>query len=116
MTVSVDPGSSRPVFEQICDAVLEGIRSGAIVPGTHLPTVRQLAADLDVAANTVAKAYKRLAQEGHVRTQGRNGTIVLAHQDTLAADVADAAADLARVAKQYALSLNETIGIVRRTW
>ncbi len=111
----IDPESSTPVFQQICDSIIADIRDGRIVPGTHLPPVRHLAADLAVAANTVAKAYKQLGEEGHVRSQGRNGTLVLAPQGP--ADVSSAAvANFVQTARQQGLTLNEAIGLVRRSW
>jgi DNA-binding transcriptional MocR family regulator len=60
----------------ISASVEAGIRSGALAPGTLLPPVRTLAADLAVAAATVAAAYRDLRQRGLVETAGRNGTRV----------------------------------------
>jgi DNA-binding transcriptional regulator YhcF (GntR family) len=53
-------------------------RAGDLVAGTRLPTVRQLATDLALAANTVARAYRELEQAGLVETRGRLGTFVTA--------------------------------------
>lgn len=50
------------------------MRTGALRPGDLLPTVRGLAADLGVAANTAAAAYQQLRQRGVIETQGRHGT------------------------------------------
>ena len=49
---------------------------GDLAPGTRLPTVRQLAADLGLAANTVARAYRELEADGVIATYGRKGTFV----------------------------------------
>ncbi len=111
----IDPDSSTPVFQQICDSIVADILGGQIVPGSHLPPVRHLAADLKVAANTVAKAYKQLGEEGHVRSQGRNGTLVLALAGT--ADLSSVAVtNFVQTARDQGLSLNEAIGLVRRSW
>jgi DNA-binding transcriptional MocR family regulator len=59
---------------EIAASVEAGVRAGALAPGTPLPPVRVLAADLGVAANTVAAAYKGLRQRGVIETAGRNGT------------------------------------------
>ncbi|MGB3764773.1 MAG: GntR family transcriptional regulator [Ornithinimicrobium sp.] len=113
----IDPDSSAPVFQQICDSIVSDIRSGQIVPGTHLPPVRHLAADLEVAANTVAKAYKQLGEEGHVRTHGRNGTVVLPPPRPGPADQSSAAvASFVQAAQAHGMTLNEAIGLVRQTW
>ncbi|MGB3830149.1 MAG: GntR family transcriptional regulator [Ornithinimicrobium sp.] len=113
----IDTASSTPVFQQICDSIVANIRDGQIVPGTHLPPVRHLAADLNVAANTVAKAYKQLGDEGHVRSHGRNGTVVLAPDRPGPADLSSEAANqFVAAARQQGLTLNEAIGLVRRRW
>ena len=74
--VSLDPTSALPVFEQIQTQVVDLIGTGAWPAGTKLPPVRTLAAQLGVATNTVAKAYRALEQEGFVTTAGRSGTVV----------------------------------------
>ncbi len=113
----IDPLSATPVFQQICDAILADVRTGTIVPGTHLPPVRHLAAELQVAANTVAKAYKQLGAEGHVQTHGRNGTVVLPPRQRGAGDVSSGAAvDFAEAARRQGLTLPEAIGLLRRSW
>jgi DNA-binding transcriptional regulator YhcF (GntR family) len=74
--LSLDPTSALPVFEQIQTQVVDLIATGAWGAGTKLPPVRALAAQLGVATNTVAKAYRLLEQEGFVTTGGRSGTLV----------------------------------------
>ena len=117
MRIEINPDASVPVFQQICDAVVGGIVAGSITPGSHLPPVRRLATDLDVAANTVAKAYKQLALEGHVRTHGRNGTIVLSPPAADSADECTATATaFVEAARRHGLSVTEAVGVVRRLW
>jgi GntR family transcriptional regulator len=72
----VDPGLTVPPYEQLRAQVIDQIASGELEPGVQLPTVRKLASDLGLAANTVARAYRELEAEGFVRTQGRRGTVV----------------------------------------
>lgn len=60
----VDPASSVPVFEQIVNGLRYAVASGAYAPGEQLPSVRQLAVELLVNPNTVAKAYRELEREG----------------------------------------------------
>jgi DNA-binding transcriptional regulator YhcF (GntR family) len=52
------------------------IQRGDLAPGTLLPTVRQLASDLNVAPNTVARAYADLQDAGWLISEGRRGTRV----------------------------------------
>jgi len=61
---AVDPSSSVPVFEQIVNGLRYAVASGVYVPGEQLPSVRQLAVDLLVNPNTVAKAYRELERAG----------------------------------------------------
>jgi len=115
MQLDIDHDSPVPIFEQIVDAVVEGIREGRLVVDQKLPTVRGLAGDLGVAVNTVAKAYRHLEEQGHVETRGRNGTFVRAE---VAMDRPShlAAGALAQAARQDGLDLEQTIGLLRRVW
>ena len=72
----VDPAASTAPFEQLRAQLADGIRGGGLAPGERLPTVRGLAEQLGLAANTVARAYCELEAEGLVETRGRNGTVV----------------------------------------
>jgi DNA-binding transcriptional regulator YhcF (GntR family) len=74
--VAIQTNSPEPVYEQIVRQIHEGVRSGRLRPGTPLPTVRQLAADLVLNRNTVARAYKTLEEQGVIQTAGRKGTFV----------------------------------------
>lgn len=74
--ISVNLGSATPPYEQIRSQVSSLIALGTLAPGTRLPTVRSLAADLGIAAGTVARAYRELEQSGLIETRRRNGTVV----------------------------------------
>lgn len=72
----LDPSSGVPFYRQIIDQVLAAIATGGLSTGEQLPTVRQLAVDLAVNFNTVARAYKELEIRGVVSTQQGTGTFV----------------------------------------
>ena len=72
----LDPSSGVPFYRQIIDQVLLAVADGRLKPGTQLPTVRQLAVDLSVNLNTVAKAYREMEIRGLVETQQGTGTFV----------------------------------------
>ena len=72
----LDPSSGVPFYRQIIDQVLAAIATGGLTTGQQLPTVRQLAVDLAVNFNTVARAYKELEIRGVVSTQQGTGTFV----------------------------------------
>src|SRR5690606_17893665 len=76
LTVEVDPRSPVPPYEQIRTRLLELVRTGALAPGTRLPPIRQLAGDLGVAPNTVARAYRELEAAGVLSSRRRHGTTV----------------------------------------
>lgn len=117
MSFTVDPGATTPVFQQICDQVVGSVREGSLAPGTRLPTVRQLAADLGVATNTVAKAYRQLESEKHVETRGRHGTFVLVPPgSTVGEQTRAAAAAFVVEARRSGLTVDEAIGLLRTRW
>ena len=76
MILEIEEKSSIAPFEQIANQLRAGILAGQLDEGSQLPTVRQLAYDLDVAPNTVMRAYTILAEEGFLELRGRKGTIV----------------------------------------
>jgi GntR family transcriptional regulator len=74
--LAVDPALAP--FQQIMDQFRSLIERGELRTGDSLPTVRQLAGDLGVAPNTVARAYAELQEEGWLTCEGRRGTRVAA--------------------------------------
>lgn len=115
MRIKIDPDSGTPVYQQIVDAVVRQIESGTLPVGSRLPTVRALSADLDVAVNTAAKAYKQLESEGHVETLGRRGTVVRPSAVS-GPDLLNAVDAVRKAARGAGLGLEETIGLLRRRW
>jgi len=76
--IQVDVAGAAPAYERIVNAVRMMLVSGAFQPGDQLPTVRQLAMDLGVHHNTVAEAYRLLAQEGWLDLKrGRGATVLM---------------------------------------
>jgi DNA-binding transcriptional regulator YhcF (GntR family) len=74
--IRLDERSPRPLSDQLATALAERIQRGSLAPGSRLPTVRALAEDLGLAANTVAKAYRTLEDSGLIEGRGRQGTFV----------------------------------------
>lgn len=77
MRIVVDDAADQPPYEQVRQQVTAAVDAGELAPGDRLPTVRALAAELGLAVNTVARAYKELEAAGVVATRGRAGTVVL---------------------------------------
>ena len=76
MRLNIDPDSSVPIYIQIEDGIHSLITAGQLQPGEQLSTIRELAADLRVNLNTVARAYLELDREGVISTQRGRGTFV----------------------------------------
>lgn len=74
--VEIDPASGVPPYEQIRAQVVAHVASERLLVGDRLPTIRALAADLGVAAGTVARAYRELEAAGITATNRRAGTVV----------------------------------------
>jgi GntR family transcriptional regulator len=72
----LDLRSGVPVYRQIIDQVTVGIAAGAMNCGDQLPTVRQLAVDLEINPNTVIRAYRELEIRGVLDTQQGTGTFI----------------------------------------
>jgi GntR family transcriptional regulator len=76
-TIRIDLASSVPAYRQIASAVRALLVAGTFPVGQPLPTVRQVAVDLGVHHNTVAEAYRVLADEGWLTLRRRHGAVVL---------------------------------------
>ncbi|HVT49284.1 MAG TPA: GntR family transcriptional regulator [Vicinamibacterales bacterium] len=76
--VSIDTASPVPAYRQIVDGLRRHLVDGRLAPGDLLPPVRQLALDLGLHFNTVATAYRALAEEGWLDLRRRRGALVLA--------------------------------------
>ena len=77
MQLSLDLQSKVPIYIQIVEQVKGLVMSGVLRPGEQLPTVREMAADLRINFNTVARAYRMLHEQGVISTQQGRGTYVL---------------------------------------
>jgi GntR family transcriptional regulator len=74
--LTVDPSDPTPLYAQLDRGIRAAIASGKLKVGDRLPTVRQLAVDLRINANTVARVYTELERSGVLATQRGIGTFV----------------------------------------
>jgi len=74
--VSIDTRDRTPIYAQLDRALRAAIVTGGLRPGDQLPTVRQLAVDLQINANTVARVYAELEREGVLETRRGVGSFV----------------------------------------
>ncbi len=111
--IVVDTESATPPFEQVRQRYAELIVSAELVAGTRLPTVRALAAELGLAVNTVARAYRELETAGLVETRGRAGTVVSARGDASRAALVTAAGQFADLSRSLGVPAHEALELVR---
>ncbi|MDH6575089.1 GntR family transcriptional regulator [Kitasatospora sp. MAP5-34] len=112
MQLSIDHASATPPYEQVRAQIAEQAREGVLPTGLKLPTVRALAEELGLAANTVARAYRELESDGVVETHGRRGTLIAAAGDTAHRLAAAAAAEYAERAVRLGVSREEALAAV----
>jgi DNA-binding transcriptional regulator YhcF (GntR family) len=112
MILVIDPDSGVAPYEQLRTQVEAAVRSGALQPGTRLPTVRRLADDLGIAPNTVARSYRELERDGIIQTRGRNGSVIAAPTDVTPAE--DAARAFALRTLELGLAPAEALAMVQR--
>jgi GntR family transcriptional regulator len=82
-------GSGLPFYRQVKDALRDRIRSGQLPPGSPLPSIRELAAQLLVSVITIKKAYDDLLSEGFIVSHQGKGTFVADKQDVSSKVLAD---------------------------
>jgi DNA-binding transcriptional regulator YhcF (GntR family) len=120
--LAIHPDSPVPAFEQLRTQVAAMVVTGELEPGEKLPTVRQLARDLGLAANTVARAYRELEADEVISTQGRRGTFVRselldsATEESWGSAARQAAIHFTQIARRSGMSLAEASRLVEAAW
>ena len=112
MRLRVEAGSAVPPYEQLRRQLAQLAGGGELPAGTRLPTVRALAEQLGLAANTVARAYRELEAGGLVETRGRGGTFVAAGADRTAQRARELADRYAAQTRQLGLPAEEALRYV----
>lgn len=115
MILAVDTASRVPPYEQLRAQIASLVSDGSLLPGTRLATVRQMAADLGLAPNTVARAYRELEADGVIETRGRRGTFVRSTRTPSPAPGA-LVADFVSTARALGLTCPEAIMLVEEQW
>jgi len=121
LTIDADAGTAP--FEQVRTQIAAAVAEGRLDAGTKLPTVRQLASDLGLAANTVARAYRELEADSVISTHGRRGTFVRSEvvdeatgHSAAAVSARMAAADYVQSVRRLGLSSPEALRLVENAW
>jgi GntR family transcriptional regulator len=108
--LTVDPRSGVPIYLQIIEQIKRSVALGVLQSGEQLPTVKQLAIDLTVNPNTVARAYRELEREQVIETAPGRGSFVRANGVT---DSPKVAAEIGRDAFDVALREAKSVGLAR---
>jgi len=116
MIVAVDTRSPVPPYEQIREQVAHLVDDGTLTAGDRLPTVRQLAKDLGLAVNTVARAYRELEHGGVVVSRGRHGTFVASAAVSTERRADAAGRAFVDAMRAIGLSRDEAVRLVERLW
>jgi GntR family transcriptional regulator len=96
----LDLQSGVPLYRQLIDQVQAAIATEALVPGDQLPTVRQVAVDLEINPNTVMRAYREMEIRGILDTQQGTGTFVA--QQTIDRDAIEHSRGLEQLVEEFA--------------
>jgi GntR family transcriptional regulator len=99
-TFRLDMQSGVPLYRQLIDQVQAAIAGGLLVPGDQLPTVRQVAVDLEINPNTVMRAYREMEIRGILDTQQGTGTFVA--QQTIDRDAIEHSRGLEQLVEEFA--------------
>lgn len=76
MEIAINTEDSTPLFAQLIEQIKKAVLNGDLSPGSGLPSIRQLANDLELNHNTVAKAYRLLERDSVIQTRGYRGTFI----------------------------------------
>ncbi len=118
LTLTIDRSGEEAVYEQIAHQLRRHVTSGELTPGASLPSVRQLAGDLGVNLNTVARAYRRLESEGFLVIRDRAGVQVAAPAEEVEHSTRDKLLDQMRVTlarlRQAGMATEELLQVMRR--
>ena len=81
MQIEIDIESATPLFTQLMTQIKQAVVNGNVVPGAALPSIRQLANDLEINNKTVAKAYRLLERDSVIQSKGYRGSFI--HPDAI---------------------------------
>lgn len=115
MIITISPNGGTPA-EQVHGQLRGLITTGRLAADERLPSVRQLASDLGLAPGTVAKAYKKLEEEGMIESRTGSGTRVSRSATAVSQEVAEAARVLASAARREGLSQADAERVLRAMW
>ncbi|MDH6181230.1 GntR family transcriptional regulator [Microbacteriaceae bacterium SG_E_30_P1] len=115
MLISIDPGSSQPLFEQLAASIRAAIVSGAITAGFRLPAARELADSLDINIHTVLRSYQALRDEGFIELRRGRGAVV-SDQTVDYRELSEHIDSLVHEAQRLGLTPGALSDLIRKAW
>lgn len=76
MNIEIDIDSTTPIFAQLVEQIKQAVSTDVLLAGDALPSIRQLANDLDLNSKTIAKAYKLLERDNIIQSKGYRGSFI----------------------------------------
>ena len=121
MQIIISDKSSAPIYEQITKQIKEGILSHALAPDEMLPSIRQLAKELQISVITTKRAYEELENEGLIYSVPQKGFFVSPSKVEILREkrlklIEDTAAQLIKEGKAAGLSLDEVQTMIELLW
>jgi len=121
LPITVDKHSGIPVYIQLGERIRLLIRQGLLHPGDPLPTVRELAVELEINANTVARVYRELQADGVLRLERGVGTSVAQVEGATTTingfqEMERKALELIRLARQAGMRCGELSQLIEARW
>ncbi|WP_460956497.1 GntR family transcriptional regulator [Parasphingorhabdus pacifica] len=114
MLLTLDLNDPRPLHEQVADVVRRAITTGEVAPGERLPSARDLAAALDVNANTVLRALRELRDEQLLEFRRGRGITVLRRPD-VGAQLREKVQDLVDEARQHGFRAQDLVEWIKES-
>jgi GntR family transcriptional regulator len=116
----IDPKSALPIYRQIIEQIRRSVAAGLLAPGDQLPSVRDLASQLLVNPNTVARVYRDLERDGLLETRRGQGTYIAASATALIESerrrlIADQLEVVARDIRAFGISEEAAVQMLRDT-
>ena len=122
LAVTIEKGSAVPIYAQLSEQIRLLIHRGALAAGDSMPTVRSLAVELGINANTVARVYRDLQRDGLLRLERGVGTFVAEREGGSAMaesdfrSIKDKASELIDLGKSAGLRVGELTQLVETLW
>lgn len=119
MYIQIDAKSSTPLYAQIKEQMRRAVAAGVLQPGDQAPRVRDLAEELRVNPNTVARAYRELQAEGLLVARRGSGTFISDDAEAIGEEeqrrmLAERLEEAARLAREAGLSKDDFLKMVGR--